>query len=167
MKIKKLIIFSFLALLTLCTFAQNKFGYIDSSELLSLMPEKKKAEGELQTFAKSLESQLGAMQAEYQASVQDYQANEATYDDLVKQDKISEITNLEQRIQAFQQNAQNALQKKEQELLEPILAKARKAIEDVAKEGKFTYIFDSSMGSILYADENENVMLLVKKKLGL
>ena len=167
MKIKKLIIFSFLALLTLCTFAQNKFGYIDSSELLSLMPEKKKAEGELQTFAKSLESQLGAMQAEYQASVQDYQANEATYDDLVKQDKISEITNLEQRIQAFQQNAQNALQKKEQELLEPILAKARTAIEDVAKEGKFTYIFDSSMGSILYADENENVMLLVKKKLGL
>ena len=167
MKIKKLIIFSFLALFTLCTFAQNKFGYIDSSELLSLMPEKKKAEGELQTFAKSLESQLGAMQAEYQASVQDYQANEATYDDLVKQDKISEITNLEQRIQAFQQNAQNALQKKEQELLEPILAKARKAIEDVAKEGKFTYIFDSSMGSILYADENENVMLLVKKKLGL
>jgi outer membrane protein len=167
MKIKKLIIFSFLALFTLCTFAQNKFGYIDSSELLSLMPEKKKAEGELQTFAKSLESQLGAMQAEYQASVQDYQANEATYDDLVKQDKISEITNLEQRIQAFQQNAQNALQKKEQELLEPILAKARTAIEDVAKEGKFTFIFDSSMGSILYADENENVMLLVKKKLGL
>ena len=167
MKIKKLIIFSFLALFTLCTFAQNKFGYIDSSELLSLMPEKKKAEGELQTFAKSLESQLGAMQAEYQASVQDYQANEATYDDLVKQDKISEITNLEQRIQAFQQNAQNALQKKEQELLEPILAKARTAIEDVAKEGKFTFIFDSSMGGILYADENENVMLLVKKKLGL
>ena len=167
MKTKKIIILSFLALLSFSTFAQNKFGYIDSSELLSLMPEKKTAEGELQTFAKSLESQLGAMQAEYQASVQDYQANEATYTDLVKQDKIAEITNLEQRIQSFQQNAQNALQKKEQELLEPILEKARTAIEDVAKKGKFTYIFNSSMGSILYADENENVMSLVKKKLGL
>ena len=164
---KKLIILSFLSFLTICSFGQSKFGYIDSSELLSLMPEKKTAEGELQTFAKSLESQLGAMQAEYQASVQDYQANEATYTDLVKQDKVAEITNLEQRIQAFNQNAQNALQKKEQELLEPILAKARTAIEDVAKEGKFTYIFDSSMGSILYADENENVIPLVKKKLGL
>ena len=167
MKMKKLIILSFLSFLTICSFGQSKFGYIDSSELLSLMPEKKTAEGELQTFAKSLESQLGAMQAEYQASVQDYQANEATYTDLVKQDKIAEITNLEQRIQAFNQNAQNALQKKEQELLEPILSKARTAIEDVAKEGKFTYIFDSSMGSILYADENENVIPLVKKKLGL
>ena len=167
MKIRKLILLSFLALLTINSFGQSKFGYIDSSELLSVMPEKKTAETELQDFAKSLESQLSAMQGEYQASVQDYQSNEATYTDLVKQDKIAEIQGLEQRIQSFQQNAQNALQQKEQELLEPILSKARTAIEDVAKEGNFTYIFDSSMGSILYADESENVMALVKKKLGL
>ena len=167
MKIRKLILLSFLALLTISSFVQNKFGYIDSSELLSVMPEKKTAETELQEFAISLESQLSAMQWEYQASVQDYQSNEATYTDLVKQDKIAEIQGLEQRIQSFQQNAQNALQQKEQELLEPILSKARTAIEDVAKEGNFTYIFDSSMGSILYADESENVMALVKKKLGL
>ena len=167
MKIRKLILLSFLALLTINSFGQSKFGYIDSSELLSVMPEKKTAETELQDFAKSLESQLSAMQGEYQASVQDYQSNEATYTDLVKQDKIAEIQGLEQRIQSFQQNAQNALQQKEKELLEPILSKARTAIEDVAKEGKYTYIFDSSMGSILYADESENVMALVKKKLGL
>jgi len=167
MKIRKLILLSFLALLTTNSFGQNKFGYIDSSELLSIMPEKKTAETELQDFAKSLESQLSAMQGEYQASVQDYQSNEATYTDLVKQDKIAEIQGLEQRIQSFQQNAQNALQQKEQELLEPILSKARIAIEDVAKEGNFTYIFDSSMGSILYADESENIMAFVKKKLGL
>ena len=164
---KKLILVSFLAFLSISTIGQNKFGYIDSSELLSIMPEKKTAETELQDFAKSLESQLSAMQGEYQASVQDYQTNEATYTDLVKQDKIAEIQGLEQRIQAFQQNAQNALQQKEQELLEPILSKARTAIEDVAKEGKFTYIFDSSMGSILYAEESENIMALVKKELGL
>ncbi|MEE2699890.1 MAG: OmpH family outer membrane protein [Bacteroidota bacterium] len=164
---RKLILLGCLAFLTISSYGQNKFGYIDSGELLSIMPEKKAAETELQTFAKSLESQLSAMQGEYQASVQDYQANEATFTDLVKQDKIVEIQGLEQRIQAFQQNAQNALQEKEQELLEPILSKARTAIEDVAKEGEFTYIFDSSMGSILYADESENVMALVKNKLGL
>ena len=167
MTMKKLILVSFLAFLSISTIGQNKFGYIDSSELLSIMPEKKTAETVLQDFAKSLESQLSAMQGEYQASVQDYQTNEATYTDLVKQDKIAEIQGLEQRIQAFQQNAQNALQQKEQELLEPILSKARTAIEDVAKEGKFTYIFDSSMGSILYAEESENIMALVKKELGL
>ena len=164
---KKILIFTIIALFSINSYSQNKFGYIDSQELLLLMPERKTAEEEVQTFAKSLESQLQAMTAEYQQSVQEYQANEATYTDLVKQDKVTEITGLEQRIQSFQQNAQQALQSKEQELLEPILQKARKAIEDVASEGDYTYIFDKSVGSILYVKESENILDKVKKKLKL
>tara|TARA_B100001758_G_C18323056_1_gene564306 strand:- start:61 stop:558 length:498 start_codon:yes stop_codon:yes gene_type:complete len=164
---KKNIFLILLCFLTLNAISQNKFGYIDSQELLILMPERKAAEKEVQTFAKSLETQLSAMTAEYQESVQEYQAKESSYTDLIKQDKIAEITALEERIQAFQQNAQQSLQSKEQELLEPILNKARKAIEDVAEEGNFTYIFDKSAGSILYAKNSENVLSLVKKKLGL
>ena len=60
-----------------------------------------------------------------------------------------------------------ALIAKEKELLEPILQKARKAIEDVASEGNYTYIFDKSVGSILYAKESENILEKVKKKLKL
>ena len=164
---KKILLLSLTFLISISSFSQNKFGYIDSQELLLLMPERKTAEEEVQTFAKSLESQLQAMTAEYQQSVQEYQANEATYTDLVKQDKVTEITGLEQRIQSFQQNAQQALQSKEQELLEPILQKARKAIEDVASEGGYTYIFDKSVGSILYVKESENILDKVKKKLKL
>ena len=164
---KKILLLSLTFLISISSFSQNKFGYIDSQELLLLMPERKTAEEEVQAFAKSLESQLQAMTAEYQQSVQEYQANEATYTDLVKQDKVTEITGLEQRIQSFQQNAQQALQSKEQELLEPILQKARKAIEDVASEGDYTYIFDKSVGSILYVKESENILDKVKKKLKL
>jgi outer membrane protein len=164
---KKILLLSLTFLISISSFSQNKFGYIDSQELLLLMPERKTAEEEVQTFAKSLESQLQAMTAEYQQSVQEYQANEATYTDLVKQDKVTEITGLEQRIQSFQQNAQQALQSKEQELLEPILQKARQAIEDVASEGGYTYIFDKSVGSILYVKESENILDKVKKKLKL
>ena len=156
-----------LCLFAVNSYSQNKLGYIDSQELLLLMPERKTAEEEVQIFAKSLESQLQAMTAEYQQSVQEYQSNESTYTDLVKQDKVTEITGLEQRIQSFQQNAQQALQAKEQELLEPILQKARTAIEDVASEGNYTYIFDKSVGSILFAKESENILQLVKKKLNL
>ena len=164
---KKILLLSLTLLISISSFSQNKFGYIDSQELLMLMPERKTAETEVANFAKSLEAQLGSMTAEYQQSVQEYQANEPTFSDLVKQDKVAEITGLEQRIQSFQQNAQQSLQTKEQELLEPILAKARKAIEDVANEGNFTYIFDKSSGNILYAKESENVIALVRKKLGL
>lgn len=164
---EKITLLTALTILTLSSIAQNKFGYIDSQELLLLMPDRKNAEIEVQNFAKTLEAQLELMTAEYQESIQEYQANEATFSDLVKQDKIAEITGLEQRIQAFQQNAQQSLQQKEQELLDPILAKARKAIEDVATEGDFTYIFDKSQGTILYVKESENVLTLVKRKLNL
>jgi outer membrane protein len=164
---KKITFIAILSLLALNLSAQNKFGYIDSQELLLLMPERKTAETEVQSFAKSLEAQLSSMTSEYQESIQEYQANEATFSELVKQDKVAEINGLEQRIQAFQQNAQKSLQEKEQELLEPILSKARKAIDEVALEGEFTYIFDKSQGSILYAKESENILNLVKNKLKL
>tara|TARA_B100000427_G_C15162893_1_gene443826 strand:- start:111 stop:608 length:498 start_codon:yes stop_codon:yes gene_type:complete len=164
---KKIILLAILTTINVSLIAQNKLGYIDSQELLMLMPERNSAEKEVQEFAKSLEAQLTSMTAEYQQSVQNYQANEATFTDLVKQDKIAEITGLEQRIQAFQQNAQQSIVAKEQELLEPILEKARTAIEEVAEEGNFTYIFDKSIGSIVFAKESENVLPLVKKKLGL
>jgi outer membrane protein len=164
---KNITLLAILSFLAFNSIAQNKFGYIDSQELLQLMPERKTAESEVQNFAKSLEAQLGSMTAEYQQSLQEYQANEATYTDLVKQDKEAEIIGLQERIQTFQQNAQQSLQEKEQKVLEPIYAKARKAIENVAKEGGFTYIFDKSQGSILYAKDSENVLGLVKKKLKL
>ena len=147
--------------------AQNKLGYINSNELLSIMPESTEMQTELQSYAKGLESSLAAMQAEGEKKLADYQQNEATMSDLVKQDKVRELESIQQRIPEFQQNAQESLAAKEQELITPILDKARKAIEDVAKEGNFTYIFDASTGNILYAAESENVLPLVKAKLGL
>ena len=164
---KKITFLALLSVLTLSSIAQNKFGHINAQDILILMPEYKTAEIDLENFTKSLQAQLGSMEAEFQQMQQEYQANETIYTDLVKQDKESEIQGLYQRIQTFQQNAQKSLQTKEQEMLEPILAKARKAIEDVATEGNYTYIFDKSIGSILYAKESENVIELVKKKLGL
>ena len=154
--------------LGLCTVkAQDKLGYINSNELLSIMPESVAMQDELQSYAKGLESSLGAMQAEGEKKLADYQQNEATMSELVKQDKIRELENIQQRILEFQQNAQESLSAKEQELITTILDKARKAIDEVAKEGNFTYIFDASTGNILYANENENILPLVKAKLGL
>ena len=164
---KKITFLALLSVLTLSSIAQNKFGYINANEIVSLMPEYKKAGDEIANFTKSLEAQLGSMTAEFQQMQQEFKNNEETYNDLVKQDKQTEIEGLYNRIQDFQQNAQQSVKAKEQELLIPITEKAKKAIDDVATEGNYTYIFDSSYGTILYAKEGENVIDLVKKKLGL
>lgn len=164
---KTILTICFVALGLSAVKAQNKLGYINSNELLSIMPESVAMQDELQSYAKGLESSLSAMQAEGEKKLADYQQNEATMSELVKKDKIRELENIQQRILEFQQNAQESLSAKEQELITPILDKARKAIDEVAKEGNFTYIFDASTGNILYANENENILPLVKAKLGL
>ena len=145
----------------------QKFGYLNSNELLSMMPESIEMQEELQSYAKGLESQLTAMQAEYEKKVVEYQQNETTYTDLIKEDKIREIESIQQRVVEFQKNAQKSLGEKEAELFTPIREKAMMAIDKVAKEGKYTFIFDSGAGSFLYAAESENVLSLVKSKLGL
>ena len=164
---KKLAILALFGLLTFNTFAQ-KLGHLDAQEILALMPEREKATEDYQEYAKGLESQLMSMQSLYQSSIQDYQDNEATYSDLVKQDKIAEIQGLEQRIGTFQQSAQESLQRKEVELLSPILEKLQNAINEVAEDGDYTYIFDNSTGGmLLYSKDSENISSLVKKNLGL
>ena len=164
-KILLTIVVSLAVILT--TQSQSKFGYLNSNELLAMMPESLSMQEELQTYAKGLESQLTAMQAEYEKKIVEYQQNETTYTDIIKEDKIREIESIQQRVVEFQKNAQQSLSEKEAELFIPIREKAMKAIDEVAEEGKFTFIFDPGSGSFLYAAESENIINLVKSKLGL
>ena len=164
---KKIIVSTIFSCLTLITYGQ-KFGHINSQELLSLMPERLEAESKLQEYAQGLQNQLMSMQSELQASIDEYENNVSSYDDLTKQDKEAAIQAIDQRIRTFQQSAQISLQEKETELLEPILRKAQNAIDEVAKDGKYTYILDSKVGgSLLYSKESEDILPKVKKELGL
>ena len=146
-------------------FAQ-KFGHIDTNELMQLLPERSSAEAQVKALREELNNTLETMTAEYQAKVAEYQKGQATMTNSVKELKVREIGELEQRIQAFQVRAQEDLQAKESELLSPMIEKARKAIEEVGRENGFTYIFDVSSGATVYSN-GEDVMPLVKQKLGI
>lgn len=164
---KKVLMTLMLSAGLLVTAQAQKFGYLNSNELLAMMPESTSMQEELQSYAKGLESQLTAMQAEYEKKVVEYQQNETTYSELVKEDKVREIESIQQRVLEFQKNAQQSLSEKEVELFTPIREKAMAAIDKVAKEGNFTYIFDSGAGNLLYTAESENILSLVKAELGL
>lgn len=70
-------------------------------------------------------------------------------------------------MEEFNTQAQTDLRNKEEELTAPIIARARKAVEDVAKESGYTYIFNSTDGLLLYATPSDDILPLVKKKLGI
>lgn len=144
-----------------------KFGHINSADLIQAMPETKAADTAQSKYRKSLEDQLKTMTAEYQNKLQAYQSQAATMQDAIKATKEKELEDLGGRIQDFQQTAQESIQKKKEELYGPILKKAEDAIKAVAKEKAYSYIFDTSAGVVLHAQESDNIMSLVKAKLGI
>lgn len=150
-------------------FAQQtiKIGYIDSSKLMGEMPQSDSAQAQVKRFAQSMQNQLQSMGAEYKNKVQAYQNNVGTMSDLIRQTKEKEISDLQQRIQAFQASADQEIQSKQQELFQPIIKKVKDAIEAVGKEYHYTYILDVSQGVVLYYNSTDDVTALVKKKLGL
>jgi len=162
-----------LALLAFCltsqfdVTAQKKFGHIDAAGLVESMPEKKKAQSEMENYAKGLQEQLRIMSSEFDKKYQDYVAQEANMTDLVKQTKAKELEDLQNRIKDFQTKAQEDIAKKEQELMAPIIDKAKKAIEAVAKEKGISYVIDSSAGLLLVKDESDDILSAVKKHLNI
>ena len=69
-----------------------------------------------------------------------------------KQQKETELQTLQQKIQQAYQDGQQELQKKSSELMQPIVAKVKAAIDAVGKAGNYTYIFEE--GAAVYAGTN-------------
>ena len=164
---KLIVLFALAAFMFSGNVMAQKMAHINLNDLLLLMPERKKAEADIQEYAKTLDSQMRVMNSEYESKVQEYTAKEGIMTEPVKADKQKEIGDLEDRIRNFQTTAQESLQKKQNELLEPMIAKAKKSIEEVAKEGGYKYVFDNSQGTLLYSEASDDLMGAVKKKMGL
>lgn len=167
-KIKLTLVMLVVAMST-SVFAQKttKIGHINSNELLSAMPERAKIQKDLETYANDLRSTLETMRKEYETKIKEFQGKQDVMTEVIKNSKIKEITDLEKRITEFQQTAEADLQKKEEELLQPVIDKAKDAINAVAKEGSYTLVLDSSVGVVLYSVEGDDILPAVKKKLGL
>lgn len=146
---------------------KNKFGHINSDELLQMMPGIDSVKTKLQIEQQDIQKELQNMQNELNSKFTDYETNKSTMSDLIRQTKEQEIQELDARIQAFAQQAQQQIQKKREELVNPLIEKAQKAINEVAEENGYTYIFDSALGVLIYMNEANDIMPLVKKKLGL
>lgn len=145
----------------------GKLGHINSMELMQMMPEMDSMQRVLQDYSKELQDNYAMMQTEIQNKYTEFQNNQSQWSDLIKQTKGKEIQDLQVRAQEFLQQAEEDYQKKTQDLLTPITEKVKKAIEEVASEGKFSYILDSSNGTVFMGSEAIDVTSSVKKKLGL
>ena len=158
----------FIALIIISnTLAAQKFGHVNSLELLQSMPDVANAEKSLEEFGNKLKTQIQNMYMEYQNKVTAYQQDEAGLSDGMKEVRLNEIQDIQQRVGLAEQSAQQDLLKEKERIYAPILKSVEDAINAVAEENKYTYIFDTSSGSVLYAADSDDVVSLVKKKLNI
>lgn len=161
---KKIIIA--IALMMPMLVSAQKFGHINTQELFAQMPDVALVRQQMDTIQGQYETMLAGMQEEFQKKVQDYQAQEATMPDAIKQMRQQELQEVQQRIQLFYQTAEQEIQKKQQELLTPVHEKMAKAIQTVGEKEGYTYIFDTA--AMMYiAQDALDAMPAVKKELGI
>jgi outer membrane protein len=149
------------------TVEAQKFGYINSAAVLAELPEVQQMRSNLEGLQTQLQKKGQQMLADYQTkqtTAVEKQKN-GTMSPVEEKQILEELQKKEQEIMKFEQEMQQKLGSKEQELLNPILAKVNDAIQAVAKENSFQFIFDTSSGVLLYADESQDITSMVKAKL--
>lgn len=147
--------------------AQSKVAHINTAELVEAMPEMKAAQSQLEKLQKTYDTEIKAMSKELQAKITQYDAEAESKSEEENRKRIEEVQGMQNNIGAYRQQALQDLQKKEVDLFQPILEKARGAIQKVARAQGFQYVLDSSQGSGVILADGKDLISDVKKEMGI
>lgn len=149
--------------------AQSKLGHVNSASILTKYPDMQRAQANLQAYQKQLKNKMDGMVKSYQATYQDaVQKQQAGQLSPAQGEEIGKkLQQEEQAIAKFEASIGQKLEAKRTELIQPIFDKVNAAIKQVALEKGYSYVFDTSVGTLLYAKDSDDVSALVKAKLGL
>jgi outer membrane protein len=165
---KKIILCAICAICGFTTANAQKFGHVNSQEIIQVMPEFTKARTDIEALTKQYEADLKSMQDELQKKSEAYEKEQATLPENIKQRRETELQEMYQKIQQSYQDNRLALDKAQQEKMQAITNKVLDAIKQVGDAGGFVYIMDIS-GGIPYISTtlSTDVTAQVKAKLGL
>lgn len=153
---KKILLITAAALLAVTGFAQ-KSAHVNFSELVQLCPEADSARSTMTASSKEAQETYDAMVEEFNSKAQVYQTKGQTWTTAIRESKEKELTEIQQRVQEFQQSVQTELQQQQQQLMAPIYKKATEAVQALAKAGGYIYVFDVS--TLLYYDASQSTDL--------
>ena len=156
-----------LTLAAMSVSAQVKLGHIETQKLIQAMPEWTAAQKTFEEEQKKVNTELNGLREQFQTKLAEYSEKMKTYSEAMRATTEEELQGLQQRIQRFQETAMAQLEKTQNDLMQPVMEKALNAIKEVGKENGFTYIFDMNAGILHAAENSQDVLPLVKKKLGL
>jgi outer membrane protein len=164
--LKKIVFFAFLLISTGAIAQEIKIAYLNSPEVITVMPEYIQLQDTLQKTKEAIEAELKILEDEYNKKYTAFMGESETLVESIRIRRLQEIQDIEQRAQTFNQQSQQSLQQLQQNLFIPIQQKVKEAIDAVGAENNFTYIVDAT--TLLYINpQSIDATPLVKKKLGL
>lgn len=164
---KKLLLGAVMAFGILSASAQTKIGYINTDELMSMMPEAAKINADLNEYQVSLQQQGQTLQIEADKKRDQYFIDSVKLSPSMKEIRRDELIKLYARLQNYDQEAQQKAQDYAQTKIGPVRTKALDAIKTVAKEKGYTYVIDDASSVLLVMPPGDDLLPAVKAKLGI
>ena len=158
-----------LSLLFLSQSYAQKYGHVNSNEIIMSLQEVKSADSEIQAYSNQLIQKGQQMVKDYEGLYQAYlgKANSGELSQVAMQQEENLLRQKQQEIASFEREVQELIAKKKQEKYQPILDKIQVIIDEIGKEMGYTMIFDSFSMGMVFANESEDIMPLVKERLGI
>lgn len=166
---RSVLILTLFILLSQNLFSQTKVGYIDSKKIIESMQDSRDAKQRLDNLVTQWQNDLKILQDSLKMMKDDYEKKKLILTDQLKQQTETQITTLETsvtnfKIQKFGENGEYFL--KQTEFMKPVQDRIFKAIETVAKDGNYDYVFDRSSDILLlYVNESYDLTAKVIKEI--
>ncbi len=149
-----------------------RIGYTNLELVLSYLPEAQQVEQQLRTYEKKVIEQLNIKQSYLQTKIEEYtelkQSGKLT--PAQEEERRKEIMRLDEEIKRFQEESEQNYLKKKAELLQPIVEKLQKAIDELAAAEGYDYILNNSNSTgvafILHGPKGDDVTERLLKRLG-
>lgn len=165
---KKIVIIALMAILPYGAFAQ-KFGHVNTADIIPMMSEYKAAQTEMEELVKQYQDELNYMQNEYQKKEDDYLKNRESLPENIRTRREQELMDSQQKIREYLESCQYNKDMKEAQLMDAINTKVLKAIQAVGEEGSYVCIFNLAGGAVPFVSTtlSTDVTEAVKAKLGM
>jgi outer membrane protein len=148
----------------------QKIGYINTEKILSVIPEYRNAQAQLENLGKQYSEKIESEYSKIETMYQTYQQQKGSLSAQARAQRENEIISREQTVKELQKTyfgQDGLMQKKSEELLNPLKERVDAAIKKIAENGNFMIIFDTSlMQGVAYAKESDDLSGLVIKALG-
>jgi outer membrane protein len=144
-----------------------RIGHVNVQEIMQQLPETDSVKLVMERESKEMENLYVEMIKEHENNLKEYESKKDAYSEFIKTSKEKDLMEMSSKIQQFQQNANQQLQKRNMELIQPLYTKINEAINSVSLKNSFTYVLDLSSGTVsFHSPTSHNLNESVLQELG-